>query len=197
MSNKYVNRSKISEAKFRELVRLFALDLTATQMAELSGLNRNTVNRYVKEIRKRIAEYCNVIAPLRAFSDELRDPKKCQEISILGIYERNNSVYASLFKDETPLKDAAIQNKLDMFIFLEEDAGHWIKDRKLLQKRNSSKVNCIDGFQGFLKSRLEKFKGIHSQTCYLHIKESEFRFNNPKSELYHLLLKIIRNNPLF
>jgi len=45
MKNKYVNRSKISEAKFRQVVKLFALDLTATQTAELTGLNRNTVNR--------------------------------------------------------------------------------------------------------------------------------------------------------
>lgn len=191
MSNKYVRRSKISEAKFRELVRLFALDLTATQMAELSGLNRNTVNRYVKEIRKRIAEYCNAVAPISISADGLRDPE------IMGIYEREGSVYTSLLKDEKALKDGAVRNKLDLVIILEEDVRRWIKDRKLLQQGNSSKINCIDGFQGFLKSRLEKFKGIHSQTCYLHIKESEFRFNNPKSELYHMILKIIRNKPLF
>jgi transposase len=39
MNNKYVNRSKISEAKFRELVRFFSIDLTAIQIAELTGLN--------------------------------------------------------------------------------------------------------------------------------------------------------------
>ncbi|HKL14424.1 MAG TPA: IS1595 family transposase, partial [Balneolaceae bacterium] len=43
MNNKYVNRAKISEAKFRELVRFFSIDLTAIQIAELTGLNRNTV----------------------------------------------------------------------------------------------------------------------------------------------------------
>jgi hypothetical protein len=30
MKNKYPHRSKISQAKFRQLVRLFALDLEAT-----------------------------------------------------------------------------------------------------------------------------------------------------------------------
>ena len=62
--NKYVNRSKISEAKFRELVRYFAIDLDASQIAQLSGLNRNTVNRYLKAIRERIAEYCELEFPL-------------------------------------------------------------------------------------------------------------------------------------
>ena len=56
IKNRYVNRSKISEAKFRELVRYFATDLDASQIAQLSGLNRNTVNRYLKAIRERIAQ---------------------------------------------------------------------------------------------------------------------------------------------
>ena len=55
--NKDVNRSKISEAKFRQFVKLFCLDLDANQIGELSGLNRNTVKRYLKGIRQRIAEY--------------------------------------------------------------------------------------------------------------------------------------------
>jgi transposase len=48
--NRYARRSKISEAKFRALVKLFALDLEATQIAELANLNRNTVNRFLFEL---------------------------------------------------------------------------------------------------------------------------------------------------
>ena len=62
--NRYYRRSKISEAKFRELVRCFAADLDASQIALLSGLNRNTVNRYLKVIRARIAEHCELESPL-------------------------------------------------------------------------------------------------------------------------------------
>ena len=56
--NKYANRSKILEAKIRELIRLFALNLDAPQIAVLTGLNRNTVNRFLKDLRERIAQYC-------------------------------------------------------------------------------------------------------------------------------------------
>ena len=35
MKNKYYKRSHISEAKFREILRLLALDLTATQITEI------------------------------------------------------------------------------------------------------------------------------------------------------------------
>lgn len=58
VTNKYVNRSKISENKFNELLHLFAFDLDASQIANITDLNRNTVNRYCKEIRRKIAEYC-------------------------------------------------------------------------------------------------------------------------------------------
>lgn len=51
MVNRYATRSKISEAKFRQLVKLFAIDLDALQIAQVTGLNRNTVNRYLMAIR--------------------------------------------------------------------------------------------------------------------------------------------------
>ena len=51
MKNKYAYRSRISEHQFRQLVRLFALDLDATRIAELTGLNRNTVNRNLRGIQ--------------------------------------------------------------------------------------------------------------------------------------------------
>ena len=44
--------------KFRQILRLFAVDLTAVQIAELVHLNRNTVNRYLTLIRQQIASYC-------------------------------------------------------------------------------------------------------------------------------------------
>ena len=64
LKNKYVNHSKISAAKFRQFVKLFCLDLDANQIAELSRLNRNTVNRYLNGIRQRIAEYCEQTSPM-------------------------------------------------------------------------------------------------------------------------------------
>lgn len=53
--SRYANRSKISEKKFRELIRLFSLDVEAAKIAQMIGLNRNTVNRYLNELRVKIA----------------------------------------------------------------------------------------------------------------------------------------------
>src|SRR5690625_4887387 len=103
MDNKYVNRSKISEAKFRELVRLFALDLTATQIAKLSGLNRNTVNRYIKGIRERLAEYCEITGPVAGSAD----PSKLRsdgEIRYIGILEKEGRICVQLMDNITSLE---------------------------------------------------------------------------------------------
>ncbi|MEP1305217.1 MAG: IS1595 family transposase, partial [Balneola sp.] len=43
MNNKYYKRSKISEAKFRQLLRYFSMDFTATDTAQLTGLSRRSV----------------------------------------------------------------------------------------------------------------------------------------------------------
>ncbi len=47
IKNKYLKRSRISEAKLRELLRHFPLDLSAKNIAILTNLNRNSVNIYL------------------------------------------------------------------------------------------------------------------------------------------------------
>jgi transposase-like protein len=43
---------------------------------------------------------------------------------------------------------------------------------------------------------LAQFKGVPRHTFYLHLKESEFRFNHRHQNLYKLLLRILREDPL-
>ncbi len=63
MKNRYANRSRISESKIRQLLKHFALDLDAQQIAVLCNLNRNTINRYLRMIRTRISEFCEQASP--------------------------------------------------------------------------------------------------------------------------------------
>ena len=64
MKNKYVYHSKLSEKKFREIIRLFAEDLTATQIANLTGLNRNTINTLLHKIKMVPPDCCENTIPL-------------------------------------------------------------------------------------------------------------------------------------
>jgi len=54
--NKYAKFAKISEPKFREILRLFCADLDAVQISEIAVLHRNTVNGYLRSIRQTIAK---------------------------------------------------------------------------------------------------------------------------------------------
>ena len=64
MKNKYAYRSKISEAKIRQIVRLFVVDLDASQIAAATNLNRNTINCCLAAFRERIARHCESESPV-------------------------------------------------------------------------------------------------------------------------------------
>ncbi|MDR8391204.1 hypothetical protein NC796_08650 [Aliifodinibius sp. S!AR15-10] len=209
MTNKYVNRSKISEAKFREIVRLFAMDLTAIQIAKLAGLNRNTVNRYLKGIRQRIAEFCTVTEPL-VLSDRETENGVAAKQKLVGLREKDKRVYTDMLTlpelQEIPTHQHRNSNKsyrpelaidsFEMVINPENKHRVYLCDQEHHQN-NAVKYRCMEGFWGFAQSRLEKFKGLHQSTYRLHLKECEFRYNNEKDQLYPITLKIIRNKPLF
>jgi len=38
---------------------------------------------------------------------------------------------------------------------------------------------------------------MNKETFFLHLKESEFRLNHREQNLYKMILKIVRQNPLF
>ncbi len=106
--NKYLKRSKISEAKFRELLRHFSLDLSAKNSAILTNLNRNTVNRYLFLLRKRIAEFCEQYSPFKGeievdesyFGAKRIKGKRGRgtgaKTPVFGILQRNGKVYTEI-----------------------------------------------------------------------------------------------------
>ena len=57
-------------------------------------------------------------------------------------------------------------------------------------------INGIESFWGYAKKRLSKFNGIDKKMFYLHLKETEYRFNHRHGNLYLDLLKLLRNSPL-
>ena len=63
MENKYFKCSKISEARFRHLVKCFALDLTATESAAVTGISVRSMNEIYLRIRARMAEACEAQSP--------------------------------------------------------------------------------------------------------------------------------------
>ncbi|WP_424948275.1 hypothetical protein [Candidatus Spongiihabitans sp.] len=63
MKNKYVIRCRISEKKFRAILRLFCLDIKACKVAQITGISRPATNRLYTQIRHHIAEQCELVSP--------------------------------------------------------------------------------------------------------------------------------------
>ncbi len=221
--NRYAKRSRISNKQFRQLIRYVVVDLTASQIALLAGLNRNTVNRYVRAIRERIAQYCETESPFGGevevdesyFGARRMKGKRGRgaygKTIVFGLFQRNGQVYTELVPDcRKRTLQAIIRGKvaLDSVIYSNGWRGYnglvdvgYGKHLRVDHGqdefvRGRAHVNGIEGFWGYAKTRLARFRGINKQRFYLHLKECEFRFNHRGQNLYHLLLKILRKQPL-
>ena len=224
MKNKYIKRSRISEAKFREIVRYFSLDLDAQTIAILTGLNRNTINRYFNLIRRRIAEFCELQSPFNGevevdesyFGGKRIKGKRGRgagnKTPVFGILQRGGKVYTEIVPNCAKRTLQAIirgRVKPDTVIHSDYWRGYnglvdigYKKHYRVHHGSNEfanrkSHINGIESFWSFAKRRLTKFHGISESTFYLHLKECEFRFNYRKQNIYDNLLKMIREKPLF
>lgn len=224
IKNKYANRSKISEKKLRKIIKLFTIDLNAFQIAQLTDLNRNTINRYLKGIRVAIAKFCEKQSPFKVeievdesfFGAKRAKGKRGRGASnktiVFGIFQRNGKVYTEIVPNcSKATLQKVIRGKVDITSVIHSDgwrgynglvdvgyAKHFRVDHQKDEFVNGkTHINGIEGFWGLAKARLTKFRGLSKSTFYLHLKECEFRYNYRKEDLYFLPLKILKQDPLF
>jgi transposase len=220
LGSKQFVRARISRAKFRQLLKLFTVDLTATQITALTALNRNTVNRYLRLIRQAIAEHCERESPFRGeveldesyFGARRVKGKRGRgargKTIVFGIYKRNGCVYTQIMPNcKKSSIQAIIRGKVDLTSTIHTDGfrsydgivhmgyqKHYrVQHGEDEFVRGNAHINGIEGFWGLAKTRLVKFKGMSPSTFYLHLKECEWRFNHRDENLYQLLLKMTRS----
>ena len=222
--NRYYRCSKLSERKFLRLLRHFALDLTASRTAQLTGLTRKTVNTIFLKIRERIAEQCERASPFSGCEVEVdesyfgarrvrgrRGRGASGKTIVFGIFKRNGCVYTEIVPDcKKATLQAIIRGRVAPETVIHSDGWRgydglvdvgYSKHFRVNHGNNefvrgSSHVNGIEGFWSFAKRRLQKFNGVATETFHLHLKECEYRFNLRSQNLYRELLKLLKFNPL-
>ena len=222
--NKYYKRSRISEAKFRQLVRLFAQDIPACDVAALTGLQRKTVNSIFFKIRLRIAQECERQSPLTRGEVEVDEsyfgPRRVRgkrgrgaghKTPVFGLLKRQGKVYTEIVADcRKATLQAIIRGRVALEAVIHSDGWRgydglvdvgYAKHLRVEHGNNefgfgSRHINGIESFWSFAKRRLQKFNGVPAHTFYLHLKECEWRFNQRHDNLYLLLLKLLRENPI-
>ena len=223
VKNKYVKRSHISEQKFRQIVKLFAEDLNATQISNLTGLSRPTINKYLQAIRRRIVEFCELNSPLTGeievdesyFGARRVKGKRGRgaygKTIVFGLLKREGKVYTEIVPDvKAATLQALIRGRVDIDSVIHSDGWrgydglvdigydkHFrVHHGKNEFVRGKSHINGIESFWSYAKIRLVKFRGIDKKNFNLHLKECEFRFNHRGEDLYKILLEIFRKEPL-
>ena len=219
LANRYYKCSKISEVKFRYLLRLFALDLTASDAARLTGLSVRSVNEVYLRLRRRLQAWCPVPAELNGaveLDESYFGPRRVRgkrgrgasgKTIVFGLFKRGGQVYTEIVPDcSKKTLQAIIRGKIDAAAMVNTDGWRGYDglvdvgfDRHFRVRhgqdefvQGASHSNGIESFWRFAKARLQQFKGVPKHTFLLHLKESEFRFNHRHENLYKLLLKLLR-----
>lgn len=221
MKNKYINKAHISEPKFREVLRFFAEDETASRASKYSGISRKTINRLYALFRLRIVVISLSSTPeLGEFEvDESyfgakrvrgkRGRGAAGKTPVFGILKRDGKVFVNVVKDckkeqLMPIIEGKVLEGSTIYsdgwksydgLILNGYDHYRVYHSEDEFVRGKAHVNGIESFWSFTKRRLSKFNGLTDDNFNIHLKESEFRWNN-RGEIYDILLSEFRRNPL-
>jgi len=221
--NKYYRSAKIGEAKFREVLRCFGEDLTASSTARMTGVTVRSVNDIFIRLRRRLAAISNCKSPLSGIievDESYFGPHRVKgkrgrgagdKTIVFGILKRGDEVWTQIVPNaKKRTLQRLIRGKVSLDSVIHSDG--WVgydglvdvgfakhlrvrhADNEFAVKENH--INGIESFWGYAKHRLARFKGIRQEKFFLHLKETEFRFNHRKDNLYKLMLRILREDPL-
>src|SRR3989338_3998107 len=216
MKNKYFNRSHISERKFRQILKLFCKDYTAFAVSDTTGISRITVNRLYALFRKRILSVINndplnneveidesYFGARRVRGKRGRGAKG--KTPVVGLLKRKGKVYTQIIpncsrRELMPIIKGKILADTTIYtdgwksydgLVLNGYKHYRIHHHKNEFARGKNHVNGIESFWSYTKRRLMKFNGIHKNKFLLHLKESQFSWNN-RQNIYQLLIKNLR-----
>jgi transposase len=221
--NRYFRFSKISEARFRTLLRCFALDMTATQTAQMTGISLRSTNQIFLRLREKLFKECEKHSP---FSGNLEadesyfGPRRVRgkrgrgaagKTIVFGLLKRDDQVYTEIVPNASKATlQAIIRGKASLESVLHTDRWRGYDglvdlgfDKHLRVNHGDNQfalgpnhINGIESFWSYAKHRMSKFHGMTKSTFHLHLKETEFRFNQRKNNLYKVILSILRKDPL-
>jgi len=107
----HFKHAHIAGRKILSIARYFCLDLSATQIAQATGVSRNTVNRYIHIFREAIAKNCEESGIFEGeieldesyFGGRKKGDKRgrgvTNKVPVFGILKRDGKVYTQIIKN--------------------------------------------------------------------------------------------------
>jgi len=212
--NRYYHKLHISERKFRELLRCFAMDLNGQEACELTGISHRSCKIVYAKLRLHIARFCidNLAQEGEFELDESyfgarrvrgkRGRGAAGKTPVFGVLKRDGNVYVQIVKNCSKeqlmpiikgqiLEGSTIHTdgwKAYDGLILNGYEHYRVYHAQNEFVRGKSHVNGIESFWSFAKRRLAQFNGLSDQTFALHLPECQFRFNSRHQNLYAILL---------
>ena len=195
--NRCYSRSRIAEAKFRQIIRFFAMDFTASDTAKLTNISVRSIHTIYIKLHKKIAVQCEKISPFnciveldKSYFDARRVRGKrgrgaSGKTIVFGLLKRDGSVYKEIVPD---CSKATLQEIIRWHLELDSviNTDGWrgydgpvdIGFEKHLRVNHGDNefaggeryINGIKSFWGYAKKRLIKFNGIDKKLFNLHLK---------------------------
>lgn len=203
----YRKKSRIWDAKIREIIRYFSLDFTADITANLTWLNPKTTQDWYRYIRKAISDLCEAEkAEIWTGSIEIDEsyfwPTRVRwkrwrwagmKTIVFGLLKRNGKVYTEIVPDvkaktlvpiirwKVKIEDTEINSDwwpaYDGLVDIGYEKHYRVHHWDNEFARWNQHINGIESFWSFTKRRLSQFNWIKKVYFYYFLKESEFRYN--------------------
>ena len=223
MKNRYVKHAHISEVVFRKVLQVFCADIPALTGAGLTGLSVQSTQRLDDGLRLRIMKL--TMEEARPFAGEVeidesyfgarrvrgkRGRGAGGKTPVIGLLKRGGKVFTEIVENCSkqalmPIIKGQVLSEATIYtdgwksydgLVLGGDKHHRIHHHQNQFARGKNHVNGIESFWSFTKLRLAKLRGIRAHYFFLHLKESEWRWNHRHDNLYFILLKNLRSDPL-
>ena len=225
MKKKYVIRARISERIFWSVLRLFCLDIEAAKAAVMTGLSRNSIEKIFVAVRHRLSLLCaserKLSTGVYEFDENYFGAYRIRGVRgrgaqgktiVFGILKRSGNVNAFIVnecseKTLMPIIKQVIA--LDSTIYTDGFTTYCALGKHGYQKHFSVNhdnnefarngvihTNGIEGFGGFCKARLAKFRGMSKRHFELHLNECEYRYNHRHEDIHLVLINEFRKNHL-
>jgi transposase-like protein len=198
MKNIYVRRARISEKKFREIVKYFVHDLQANQISQLTGLSRNSINAYFKAMR------FSIVCRYTQYTTYNTIQTQPLQLFVIQVNHNNTITLDPIPAHIAPELFKAVEEKNSTYIKTVLSThycaiiNYTYKQYQYFCEHNSLNQNekICQSFWNYTNSRLTKFRGLSAKHTFIHLKECEFRYNYRNTDMYKLLLTHFKQNPL-
>ena len=204
-------------------MKLFCADIPALTAAGLAGLSVQSTQSLYDGLRLRVLAL--TLEEARPFAGEVEidesyfGPRRVRgkrgrgaggKTPVIGLLKRGGKVFTEIVENCSkqalmPIIKGQVLSEATVFtdgwksydgLVLGGYKHHRIHHHQNQFARGKNHVNGIESFWSFTKLRLAKLRGIRPQYFFLHLKESEWRWNHRHDNLYLFLLKNLRAKPL-